>query len=272
MKTAFVFSGEGARGSYQAGIAHSLAMRGVYADRVYGTSSGAINATGYSFLGTKKLFLQWEEINSIGDVFKKNGFSSIWKTGIFNPSPLKKILTNIVEQNPYQIPVTITKVNILTGEVVYVSNTDVSSTEFVDSVVASAAIPGVVEPVDGLWVDGGVKVLAPLKQAIKDGCDNILVIMASPLHIKKLDEVGSICGMGKSVYVAARSLNIAMREMLINDIRLALQRNKIEGYREISLSVFGPKEKIFSMLDFRETKFGAAKGYSEYIEFDLKEL
>lgn len=277
MATAFVFSGEGARGSYQAGIVKALDEKGIVADATFGTSSGALNATGYSYLGVETLTKVWKSIDRIEKVFSPNKLAMLWKKGAYSSAPLHRMVRDIVLQNVPSVPVTVTKVNILTGELVFDDNQKSPAPLFIDSVVSSASIPGLVEPMAGVWVDGGVRAMAPLKAAVKSGADKICVIVGQPLKMEVWEDIKGFFKIGpvdicQSAMAAMRSMNLAMHQALMNDLRLALRRNKMKGFREIEIQVFGPKELPFGGLDFKSTPKGVEMGYSHHTEFDLTDL
>lgn len=277
MSIAFVFSGEAARGAFQAGIARELASVGVFADEVYGTSSGAINAMGYSYLGPEKLALKWKDIDSIKKVFKSNGLSSLWRSGVYNAQPLHDLIYDIASKNVWQIPVTVSRVNLHTGELQYVRNVKSYPAEFSNAVVSSAAIPGVVEPILGTWVDGGIRTQAPLKRAIEDGHDEIFVIVATPQdlpHKKSIYRNNNAFpwGLGKSLCVAMRSLEILIHNALMSDIRTALKKNKKEGYRKIKIRVIGPKEYLYSSFEFDKVEYGLSMSKAYFTDYDLEKI
>jgi len=263
VKRAFVFSGEGARGAYQAAVAFDLSSKGIRPDALYGISSGAICATGYGYLGASRLFGEWEKINSIKDVFKSNGLMSFFRPGLYRHDILFKKIETIVQANKEPLPVTVGYVDLYTDELVFVNNMDYCNS-FSEAVIASAAIPGLIEPVKGRYVDGGVKMVAPLKQAINDGCDEIYVIVGTPLNSAYYCNTYKETPLG----VATMSLELAMKQMLMNDIRLAIKCNELKGFRKVDIKVLGPISYLYGSLEFDKCKVGLLKGTTEYYEIN----
>ena len=68
----FCFTGEGARGSVQSGIALGLHKKGINADFTIGISSGSICAASYAYLGPQGVADLWSNISSVFDVFGFN--------------------------------------------------------------------------------------------------------------------------------------------------------------------------------------------------------
>jgi len=95
----FCFTGEGARGSIQAGIALGLYKQGIKADYTIGISSGSICSASYSHLGPEGLAEMWSKINGIFDVFGIN-YNFMWKTGLLNQKPMEKIVYSAVKNDP----------------------------------------------------------------------------------------------------------------------------------------------------------------------------
>ena len=277
-KVGIVFSGEGARGSYQAGVLRRLLNDGVRPDVLYGTSSGAMNAVGYSYMGIDLLEKTWRQLGSIDKVFKSHGLACLWRDGMYSVDPLRKIVTAaVLGRNQAPKPVTVSKVDLLTGDLSYVCNTTSRPEAFIEAVLASAAIPGLVEPVEGRWTDGGTKVRAPLKRAVEDGVTDLHVIMASPPKPDPWSEIPALLRVGpfklfKCPMVAYRAMGLTLHQLMIQDVQTCHSKNQSEHHREIDLHVYGPKSPLWSPTDFSETPYGFNLGYSQHAEFDLADL
>ena len=85
-KICFCYSGEGARGSIQAGITKSLIDQGIIPDITIGVSSGSVCASSYSYLGADGLVDLWNSIGSVLDVFGFN-YDFLWRTGFLIVGP-----------------------------------------------------------------------------------------------------------------------------------------------------------------------------------------
>ena len=256
MKTVLVLSGGGAKGSIQFGILKYLYERGLVIDSAYGTSVGSLNAAGLSFCGIEGMQKVWDSLKKKSDVFKFNWSTLILKSqGIFNASPLKKLLQKVLVGEP-KIPAYACKVSLITGEIKYSSCYD---SDYIDSIVASSSVPVLTDPV-GEWVDGGVREQTPLKRAIDAGADKIIVILCNPYT--ENPEKGKV---GNFLQNALRTSEILSHEIMINDIQSCLWYNKMElpGKRYIKLEVYAPEYLPLGTSDFTQDKIqaGIKHGY-----------
>jgi len=191
--TAFVLAGGGSRGAVQVGMLAELADRGITPDRIYGTSVGAINGAAFAGdptpAGAKRLERVWLGIRG-EDVFPRSRVHGPWKffqtrSAVHPNSGLRRIvdeglLFDRIEDAPVHV------------EVVATSLTDGSERWFthgpaVDVVLASAAIPALLPPVeiDGdLLMDGGVVNNVPISRAIAMGATRIFVLSCGPLRFQ----------------------------------------------------------------------------------------
>ena len=71
-KIAFVLSGGGTKGAYQAGVLKKLEELGHVPDRIYGASIGALNAMGFSYGNADTLMDFWKSIKCRQDALKFN--------------------------------------------------------------------------------------------------------------------------------------------------------------------------------------------------------
>lgn len=276
-KVGFVLSGEGAKGSFQAGVIKNLETKGVVPEFISGSSSGSLTAAVYSYVGADKLIDLWKtKINKMGDVFRFQ-WDFFLKSGIFNTNPLKESLHKVITGEP-TIPAVVTRVHNLTNEFQYVSNQTTDSKTFLEATLGAVAIPFLIEPVNN-WVDGGAKELAPLKPAIDAGCDEIIVVIGIPPRPQIWDGVGvfQFCGLDffKFAEIGYRFIDYLLFNVMINDLKKAHKKNGDPKYRKIKFRIFGPKERIGSPLDFspetRDYRLGIALN-NKYVEYFLDDL
>ncbi len=253
-KIAFCFSGEGARGSIQAGIALNLAGWDIRPDFTIGASSGSICSAGYAHIGALALAELWSRVKSIRSVFGFNWWFP-WKTGIYNQKPLEKIVAEVIKYKP-SFESIVARLNIETAVVEYISNMEVDPQEFAEATLCSVAIPALVEDRNG-WVDAGVREMAPLSQAILSGCDEIYVILGRPLGLPQWERK---TGLGSFIHNGARAVDLSLYEIMRRDIMLCAQRNHDPNYRKIKLHVVQPKKNLFDALSFKEAEQGVEYG------------
>lgn len=265
-KIGFCFTGEGARGSIQAGIAYGLHKQGINADFTIGISSGSICASSYAYLGPKGLYELWGGINNIFDVFSIN-YNFLWKSGLLNQKPMQKIVYKAVENEPICESIVV-RMNIEDGFMDYVSNKNVSAEEFAEAVLGSVAITALVEDRDG-WVDAGSRQLAPLEQCIQAGCDKIYVIMGRRFEV---DEWKKETGFFSIPKMGFRALDISLQEIMRRDISKCLKKENEEGYKGIDIFLVEPNETYFETINFNKCKKGVEYGLENFSIVDKKGL
>ncbi len=188
-QVAFVLAGGGSRGAVQVGMLAELVERGIQADRVYGTSVGAVNASAYAadptIEGVKRLEDVWVHLRP-EDIFPKNRVQGPWlffqqRAAVYANTGLRALLEtglSIDRIEDTMVPL----------EVVATSLTDGSEHWFdrgpiVDAALASAAIPGIFPPVSiggERFIDGGVVNNVPISRAKARGATRIYVMLCGP--------------------------------------------------------------------------------------------
>lgn len=243
MKIAFVLSGGGSKGSFQVGVLKGLAEKGVVPDCIFGTSTGAINAAGYSTVGPDKLEKIWLSLKRRSCIFQFNWKSLLFKSqGIFNLKPLKKLLKKHCSGISL-IPTIVTKVHINSGRLEHIHS---SSENFLESVAASAAIPGIAEPVNG-YVDGAVVSQSPL-QIVFDSMpevETIVVILCNPIHLSNTET--SYRNWTKN---ALRAVDILQHAVFLKDIQSCLNKNDMDKYRPVNIDIYAPTSHFGGCLNF----------------------
>ena len=263
-KIGFCFTGEGARGSVQAGIAHDLSKKGINADFTIGISSGSICAASYAYLGPEGLANMWENISNIFDVFQPN-INFLFSTGIFNQKPMEKIVKKALENEPLCESV-VCRMNIETGELQYVSNKNCTKEEFKEAVLGSVAITALVQDRNG-WVDAGSRQLAPLQQCIEAGCDEIYVIMGRPAFLEPWEKPK---GFLKALGMAFRALDISLYEIMIRDIFSCIREENDPKFKNVNIHLVEPNNLAFDSVYFNRCKIGVEYGRSNYYVHDKK--
>jgi NTE family protein len=188
MTTAFVLSGGGSLGAVQVGMLQALSRQGVRPDLLVGTSAGAINAAWVAGHGMgedslERLAAIWAGLRR-RDVFPMAPWRSLLsiagiRSSLCSSEPLRNLLAEHVTYarlEDARIPVHVVTTDALAGTEVLLSTGPA-----VESVLASAAIPGVFDPVEvegRLLCDGGVANNAALSQAVALGADRVVVLPA----------------------------------------------------------------------------------------------
>lgn len=265
-KIGFCFTGEGARGSVQAGIALGLHREGINADYTIGISSGSVCSASYSYLGPQGLADMWSGISSKFDVFGFNwGF--LWRRGLLNQRPMERILNRAMRNEP-RCESVVVRMHIEDGRLDYVSNRKVSSDEFGEAVLGAVAITALVEDRDG-WVDAGSRQLAPLEQCIEAGCDEIYVIMGRRFQI---DPWVRPKGFMPAIKMGLRALDVSLNEIMIRDVTKCLKNEGESGYKGVNIYLVQPTETPFETIEFNKCKYGVSYGVHNYTRTDRKGL
>lgn len=187
--TVLVCSGGGVYGAAQAGMLAELAAAGFKPDAIVGVSAGALNGTfmaaGFTVQRAQELVDIWEGLDR-RDVFPARPAVQLLHViaghGAVQPDKgLRSLVarcTPVLDLADAQIPVHVGAVCVATGELVWWS-----SGEAVPRLCASAALPGVVKPVEvegRLFFDGGILANVPVPRAVALGARRVVVVDVSP--------------------------------------------------------------------------------------------
>jgi len=209
--TAFVLAGGGSRGAVQVGMLAELVARGIIPDRIYGASVGAVNGAAFAGdpteAGIEHLHEVWRRIKG-EDIFPRTRAHGPWRWFQLRPAVHSNHgLRRVVEEGigferleEAKIPV----------EVVATSLTDGRERWFthgpsVEAVMASAAIPAILPPVDidgDLLMAGGVVNNVPIARAVNAGATRIFVLLCGPLHYRPMQPRRPIEAMLSALFVA----------------------------------------------------------------------
>lgn len=265
-KICFCYSGEGARGSIQAGITKSLVDSGILPDITIGVSSGSVCASSYSYLGHNGLVDLWNSIDSILDVFSFN-YNFLWKSGLLNSKPLSKRVNKIIHDNPLCESI-VSKLNIQNGDIRYVSNKKSTKQEFIDSIIASIAITTLIEDKDG-WVDAGSRVLTPIDHAVSLGCSDIYIITGRPMQLSNWTKPKGWLSLFK---FGLRALDISLYELMLRDINNWITNPEKISENNLNITLLQPKEFIFESTEFSKCKLGTEYGMKEYKSYNPMQM
>jgi hypothetical protein len=255
-KVGFCFTGDGARGAIQAGIAYSLAYRHqIWANFATGVSSGSVCAAAYAHLGPAGCAELWGGIKNIFSVFRPNWWL-FGKTGFMNQRPMEKLVYNAVAKQPHCESV-VTRLDIATGDLEYVSNFKVSRHDFAEAVLGSVAITGLVQDRNG-WVDAGSKQLAPVSLCVDAGCTDIYIITGRPLlHMPPWKKPR---GWFPLAATAMRALDITLFEITLRDINYWIGPDAPEIAKNVNIYLVQPTELFYESIEFRHCAAGVKLG------------
>ena len=179
-KHVFVFSGGGSRGAAQVGMLRALLSAGISPDAIAAGSVGALNAVAFAAepteAGVEALAARWSTVRA-GDVARTKVFDVARNLLLRRPhlgssAPLgemARLWTSVTRLEELALPVRIVTTCLDTGRAAYHDSGDLASL-----VRASAAIPGLFEPIElphpvtgkpTMHVDAGLSELIPLQAA-----------------------------------------------------------------------------------------------------------
>lgn len=179
MKKGLVFSGGGARGSYEVGVWKALEELNIHCDVAVGTSIGSVNAALYT-QGSLEMALElWGEIN-INTVFKENKLSVR-----MDPINLRKILENALNYNA--IMKSDIKYGLVTCEfpklkTIEITKENLTKENLIDYIIASCTVFPVFKLAsvgEKSYVDGGFTTPIPLRLAKKLGATEFIIVNIS---------------------------------------------------------------------------------------------
>lgn len=190
-----ILTSGGADGAFGAGVLSAWTTSGKRPtfDVVSGSSTGALQATA-AFLGSdydtvlKRVYTS----TTTREVFRPNGIKTLLSPGLYDPAPLRRLLADVISDEMLDAVAAAHAA----GRRLYVTTTDMTAgrpviwdmgaiaagrsgrkERYIDVLVASAAVPGLVEPVYvrdsrggslAAHGDGGVKTPVPLETFMFD--------------------------------------------------------------------------------------------------------
>jgi len=190
MKTALILEGGGMRGLYTAGVLDAMLDDKIKYDSIYGVSAGAVFGVNYlskqkgRVLRYNKKYVNDKRYMSFSSFIKTGNFINKqfayydvpFKYDIFDEETYSKSKTNF-----YAV-----MTNIETGEAEYpkIINCGIQ----IEELRASSALPFLSKPVqinDKKYLDGGIADAIPIKKAIEEGYDKIVVVLTRPIEYRK---------------------------------------------------------------------------------------
>ncbi|HEU5171628.1 MAG TPA: patatin-like phospholipase family protein [Gemmatimonadales bacterium] len=270
---ALVLGGGNIKGAYQAGVVSALLQAGYQPGILTGISVGALNAgyvAGLTPIGTapdwpavgRELEQFWRaNVTSPRTFLRKRGFLSIlWSlltgrwNGLVDTEPLADVVRReLAARDPRKTAVTLRvgAVNIRTGDLIYVG---AEEPRLVEYILASTAEP-VGMPLrfvgQDAFYDGGLRDVAPLKQATDLKADNVVAVVCQPEGVGPVEETFRL---GDAFHLISRVSGIVTNEIVRNDLEWFLEVNRyvrerpdhplLAGKRFIPILVIRPKEAI----------------------------
>ena len=192
-KTAFVLEGGAMRGLYSVGVLDVFMQNGISTDAIYGVSAGALfginfkskqigRAIRYNLkYAHEKNYMGLYSLITTGDIMNKEF--------CFNKlvNELDKFDFETFNNSPIDFYAVVT--NIETGNAEYIKITDARYS--LEALRASGSMPFVSRCVDyegSKYLDGAISDPIPLKKALEDGYEKIIVVLTRPENYQKRSE------------------------------------------------------------------------------------
>lgn len=196
MKVGLVLEGGGMRGLYTIGVLDAMMEHDLWVDYVVGVSAGACN--GISYVSKQQYrnyridekYLKDKRYISIRNFIKTRSLFGM--DFIFSevPKMLDPFDMPVFLENPIEFEAGVTDME--TGEPVYFGKLE-SLDDMCTVLAASSSIPMFAPPVEfegKKYLDGGTSDPIPVRRALKQGCDKLIVVRTRDRSYRKTPEGG----------------------------------------------------------------------------------
>jgi NTE family protein len=262
MAVAFVLGGGGHLGAAQVGMLHALLEHDVRPDLILGTSVGALHgamvAADPTPASPRKLETAWAELAGLG-VLGSSWFTDATillrtRTHVRSAEPLRALARRLLEASTFEQLVV--PFQCVAASVERSAEHWFTSGPLVDAILASAAVPGLLPPVEiggEHFIDGGIVNSVPLDRAIELGADEIYV-----LHVGRLDQPLSVPRRLRDVAMVA--FEVARRNRFVR----ALQ-NVPKGTTVHVLPTGDPSPPAYN--DLTQLRYRSHRGFDRRISW-----
>jgi NTE family protein len=190
-RVAFVLGGGGHAGAAEVGMLHALLDRGVQPDLIVGTSVGALHgalvAAEPTTASVEKLEGAWKELAQLG-VLGRSWFTDAVsllrsRTHVRSNLPLRRLAERLLGVATFEelaVPF-----QCVAASIERFSEHWFSEGPLVDAILASAAVPGILPPVEIAgehFIDGGIVNTIPVDRAVQLGAGEIYVLHAGRIE------------------------------------------------------------------------------------------
>ena len=265
-----VLGGGSLKGAFQCGAITAILETGFQPEAIYGISVGSLNATFLVHEANRQHaetgHIDWPRVARvllefwIKNITKPDdvavirsrfltGYNTLFSRfdGFLDNTPLRNLVrqhidVNVLRQGPIKLKVG--AVNVIEGDMVYVSPSD---DNFLDYVFASSSLPFLMPAVQiggdrkKAFLDGGLREVAPLREAIDDGATELVCIAC---HAKRI--FNESFNYRNLLNLMERVKDITVNQIVNNDIAWAerfVDREKLRGHT-FSLTVIRPTKPL----------------------------
>lgn len=297
---ALVLGGGSLKGAFQVGVVQAVLEAGFEPEMIYGVSVGSLNASylvneaGKQTIEHKKI--DWPKISrQLIEFWVKNithpediaimrssltlGIDTLMSRfdGLLDTTPLHTLIRKNVDEfilRTSPIKLKVGAVDVVSGKMVYATPQD---EHFIEYILASSSLPTLMPAVHikghrkSVFLDGGLRVVAPLKAALEDGATDIVCVACHAEHI--YNEPVNYRSLLK---LLDRVKDINVNQIVNSDIAWAQSYVEKEGLkgRNLNLTIIRPHEPLhLDMLSFKSEDIVRliVQGYKTGFEFLQKE-
>jgi NTE family protein len=265
---ALVLGGGSMKGAFQVGVIQAVLENGFQPDMIYGISVGALNSTflvheaGRQFkesghikwdLASRKLLEFWvKNITQPKDISMLRsrvslGVNTIMSKfdGLLDTSPIHELINRSIDPSQLRntnVKLKVGAVNIESGEMKYVTP---DNEHFLDYVRASSAIPMLMPAIEiegDMYLDGGLREVIPVRQAIEDGATEIVLIACHSPHLYQPEGLNP----RNLITLIERIRDITINEVANSNIiwaESAVDRGVLRG-KQMKLTVIRPASPL----------------------------
>ncbi|WP_149244563.1 patatin-like phospholipase family protein [Dyadobacter sp. 32] len=265
---ALVLGGGSMKGAFQVGVIQAVLENGFQPEMIYGISVGALNSTFLTHeagrqqqdsgqvrweLASRKLLEFWvKNITHPYDISTLRsrvslGVSTLMSRfeGLLDTTPLHNLISRNIDINLLReatIKLKVGTVNIESGEMKYVTP---DNKHFLDYVRASSSIPMLMPAIeidDDLYLDGSLREVLPIRQAIEDGATEIVLIACHSPHLYQPEGINA----RNLITLIERIRDITINEVANSNIiwaESAVDRAILRG-KEMKLTVIRPASPL----------------------------
>jgi NTE family protein len=274
---ALVLGGGSLKGAFQAGVVQAILEAGFEPEMIYGISVGSLNASylvneaGKQAIEHQKI--DWPKISrQLIEFWVKNitkpediaivrsritlGIDTLMSRfdGLLDTTPLRTLIHKNVDEfilKTSPVKLKVGTVDVVSGKMVYATP---ENEHFLDYILASSSLPTLMPSVHikgqrkAAFLDGGLRVVAPLKAALEDGATEVVCVACHAEHI--YDEPLNYRNLLKLI---ERVKDINVNQIVNSDIAWAQSYVEKEGLkgRSLNLTVMRPHEPLhLDMLKF----------------------
>lgn len=271
MKTAYIFSGGGAKGSFQYGVMSVIHKTPAY---LYsGISVGALNAALYaSEKDPGELWYNIKESNVLSGKQKSKTLEYLryakrlltGKNYIYSNAPLLDLIRDNFNPEEIRHKLLFGSVMFNTGEYVEFYKGSLPGEELQKALLSSTAIPIIWKPVDinselTNMVDGGLYNLAPIASAIDHDPEEIIIILCG-----RTDNINQNTDKLNMIETITHTIDVMTTNALKKDLKMATTINRLldtldikkkDGtpYKQYNFYLIQPDREIGGTLDFEKS-------------------